>query len=493
MNEHRRIRELAANALDFIPPADDRRQLAAHLRDCADCRRFAAGLRADQDLARTLPSLHAPDRVRAAVVAATSRPAQRLGVEHLLPAIGAAVIVLALLAGLGWLNRARMQGPGQLAPRTWLPLGDVPALSGGLVIDVVNGGGQLVAVGGIPDPTKTGPFGDPVWGSAAVWTSADGASWQRLADDPSFAGAGAVNVAVNGDTVLVLGMQPGSLADSLGVRAWDTHAEPPTFRAWLVDAGQICAGCLPPSSGSPWQPVDIAAPEGGEAHAYFASITAGGPGFVLVGGVYSNSPSAASGLVTPVGAVVATSADGSAWSFTNPASPELAGGSMQSVAAGPSGLVAVGDTGLQPTVWTSVDGRSWVRSIGAIASPGASVRSVAAGPGGFVAVGDEAGSASSWVSADGQSWQAAPVSPALADARMIHVTWLGSEFVATGQSQDGTGIAWHSPDGRTWSRLDIASVLAGGPVQAAGEVGSRQLLFGIDPSNRLAIAVGDEP
>jgi predicted anti-sigma-YlaC factor YlaD len=493
MSEHRRIRELAANALDFTPATGERRQLAAHLRDCVDCRRFATNLRADQELARTLPSLHAPERVRAAVVAATYRPAPRFGVAHLLPAVGAAVIVLAVLAGLGWLNRTRMEGPGQLAPRTWLGLGDVPALSGGMIIDVVDSGGQLVAVGGIPDPARKGPFGDPVWGSAAVWTSADGASWQRLANDPSFTEAGAVNVAVNGSTLLVLGMQPGSLADSLGVRVWDAHAAPPTFRAWLADARQICAGCLPPSSGSPWQPVDIVAPEGGGTHAFFAAITTGGPGFVLVGGLYATSAGTTSGVVTPIGAVVATSADGSTWTFTDATSPDLAGGSMQGVAAGPSGLVAVGDTGLKPTVWTSVDGQTWVRNLESIASPGASMRSIAAGPDGFVAVGDSGGSARSWVSTDGRAWQAAPVSATLANARMIHVTRLGSEFVATGQSQDGTGVAWHSPDGRTWSRLDIASVFAGGPVQAAGEVGSRQLLFGIDPSNRLAIAVGDAP
>ena len=493
MNEHRRIQELAAIALDFTPSADERTRLEAHLRDCATCRRFAAGLQADQELARARPSRHAPAHVRQAVVAANDRPLPRFSAERLLPVFGAAVIVLAMLAGLGWLNRTRIEGPGQLTPRTWLPLGDVPTMTDAVVIDVAGNRGQLVAVGGIPNPAQRSAFGAPLWGSAAVWASNDGEAWQRLPDDPSFTGAGAVNVAVNGSTSLVLGMQPGSIDDSLGARGWDPHAEPPTFRVWLADAKQICAGCLPTSSGSPWRPVDLVAPGGGETHAYFAALTAGGPGFVLVGGLYPSTAGTVGDPVTSVGAIVATSADGSTWTFTDPVAPGLAGGFMQSVAAGPSGLVAVGEVALTPTVWTSVDAGSWTRIPGPVASAGASIRSVAAGPDGFVAVGDEQGSARSWVSADGQSWQPSPESPVLAGGRMTRVTRFGSEFVATGQSQDGAGAAWHSLDGLTWQRLDIASVFAGGPVQAAGEIGSRQLLFGIDSSNRMAVAVGDAP
>ncbi len=161
---------------------------------------------------------------------------------------------------------------------------------------------------------------------------------------------------------------------------------------------------------------------------------------------------------------------------------------MSGVAANPSGVVAVGQTGLAPTVWTSSDGLSWRRLSDAISGPGVSLRSVAAGPDGFVAVGDAGGSALSWVSSDSSSWRASAAARERADAPAF--AWLGSEFVATGEG-GGDGIAWSSADGVTWQRLDTGTIFTGAQMQGASAIGSRLVLYGADPSGGLVVAVAD--
>jgi hypothetical protein len=463
VSEHLQFQQVAARSLDFdISPADED-ELSAHLRDCAACRRFASGIRSDDELARSRSRTHSPDRVRQAVVAAASRPAPRSSVGHVLPILGAAAVAIVLLAGFAWLARPRTDGPGQLPGRSFTRLGDVPAFANGTVSDVFGTGAQLIAVGKVSDGAS------PV---AAVWMSADGLSWQRLPTDATFAGTEALNVAAHGDTLIVLG--PGHGTSSV--------------RVWLSQGQRSCASCSVPPSGHPWQAASLSFPGGRDEQPLFAAIASGGPGFVFVGAGIR----IVDGKPVPMGAIVATSPDGATWSFNDPASPEFAGGSMSGVAAGPSGVVAVGETGVAPTVWTSVDGLSWRRLSDAISGPGLSLRSVAAGPAGFVAVGDAGGSAASWVSADGSSWQASPASEALANARMLHVAWLGSEFVAIGESA-GDGIAWSSADGLTWTRLETGTTFTGAQMQVAGAIGSRLLLFGTDASGVLVAAVGEGP
>lgn len=473
MSEHLQSQQLAAWALDFDSSAADEDQLSAHLRDCAACRRFASGVRADDELARSRSRTHAPDRVRQAVLAAASRPAPRSSVGRILPVVGAAAIVIVLLAGFAWLARPRTDGPGQVPGRSFTRLGDVPAFADGTVFDVLGTGAQLIAVGKVSDAARP---------MAAVWMSADGLSWQRLPADPTFQGAEALNVAAHGATLIVLGTD-----------VWLTSAPSgPAVRVWLTHGQRSCDSCSTPPSDNPWQTASIAFPHGGDEPLYepllFAAIADGGPGFVFVGKEIRNPGNGEA----VVGAIVATSADGANWSFNDPASPEFAEGSMSGVAAGPSGVVAVGETGVAPTVWTSGDGLSWRRLPDAISGPGVSLRSVAAGAAGFVAVGDAGGSAISWASADGRTWQASQASQTLANARMLHVAWLGSEFVAIGES-GGDGIAWSSADGLTWTRLETGSIFTGVQLQVAAAIGPRLLLFGTDASGGPVVAVGDGP
>jgi len=76
MNEHERVRDLAAEyALDVLD-ALDRQFVATHIAGCDDCRRYLQELQAASSaLARSLPPLEAPPELRARIVAAaTGRP-----------------------------------------------------------------------------------------------------------------------------------------------------------------------------------------------------------------------------------------------------------------------------------------------------------------------------------------------------------------------------------------------------------------------------------
>jgi hypothetical protein len=470
MSDHRRFQMLATQALDFGSSGVEADELAAHLSGCAECRRFEAGVRADEERVRALPRTHAPDRVRGIIVAAADRPTARYGVRRLLPAVGTALIVVALLAGWGWLSRSQIAGPGHLPTRSWVRLGDVPGFANAYVSEMLGSGAQLIAVGTIMKD------GNP---SAAVWMSPNGLSWTKQPDDATFKDASAGLVAVHGDTLVVLGAGP--------LRQSGTGIGTP--RVWLTQTQRSCDSCSVPPSGNPWQQARTSFPPSGDPAIGYGAITAGGPGFVVVGTELSHP---AAGDI-PIGAAVATSADGSTWKFNQPTSPEFAGGSMRDVAAGSSGLVAVGETALAPTIWTSGDGLVWTRQSLTIPPRSASLRSVAAGPAGFVAVGDDGGSAAAWVSIDGQGWRTAPASPALANARMLRVFWLGSEFVAIGETSGGDGIAWSSSDGLSWSRFDTGSILTGVQLQTAGAIGSRYLLLGADASGQVVAAAGDVP
>jgi hypothetical protein len=89
-----------------------------------------------------------------------------------------------------------------------------------------------------------------------------------------------------------------------------------------------------------------------------------GSGLVAIGssGVQHCLPPPGEGQVCdplPIG--LWTSSDGRAWHKV-PTPAVLAGASIASVAAGPTGLVLVGDTGWdKPGIWTSTDGVAWHR------------------------------------------------------------------------------------------------------------------------------------
>jgi hypothetical protein len=121
--------------------------------------------------------------------------------------------------------------------------------------------------------------------------------------------------------------------------------------------------------------------------------------------------------------------------------------------------------------WISTDGSRWRIVASGAAERDATMNAVAAGPSGFVAVGSDgypgpnvqlAGSrgAAAWVSADGQHWTRAPAQAALEGSIMVGVIAASSGYVAWGEGipniiERVTPPVWTSTDGLTWTRSRV--------------------------------------
>jgi len=244
--------------------------------------------------------------------------------------------------------------------------GEIDAGAGGIGMESVTVGGPgFVAVGG-PDWWDTGDQ------NAVVWTSVDGVTWSRVPDDEAvFGGTGPqrmMSVTAGGPGLVAVG--------------YDEFFQDSEAVVWTsVD-------------GVTWSrvPHDEAVFGGG----YMTSVTAGGPGLVAVGTGASD---------TDGDAAVWTSVDGVTWSRV-PHDNAIFGGQgeqqMWSVTAGGPGVVVVGmegycdssecmpsPNGYVPAVWTSVDGITWSRvpHDEDVFGEANSVQSVTAGGPGLVAVG----------------------------------------------------------------------------------------------------------
>lgn len=197
---------------------------------------------------------------------------------------------------------------------------------------------------------------------------------------------------------------------------------------------------------------ELAEPGGGLG--WFNDITVGGPGLVAVGTGYVPPGEPAGGEDHAITAAVWTSPDGLTWTRV-PHDPDVFGSgilywSMDAVAVGGPGLVAVGTAGeadnpWNPAVWTSPDGLSWTL-VPPTELPGDEpMFDVVAGGPGLVAVGGR----SVWTSPDGLTWT---IGPPPFSAHLWSVTSVGSELVAV-----GSGV-WTSVDGVTWTEADLPGV-----------------------------------
>ena len=151
-----------------------------------------------------------------------------------------------------------------------------------------------------------------------------------------------------------------------------------------------------------------------------------------------------------------TSVDGRTWVRSQVELPSGASdGEITVVARGPDGLVAAGTVGLTiGTVWRSVDGRVWdVIGTGSLFDLGpcyegcARMTSIAAGPAGIVVAGYRVSAhleADVWVSLDGTAWRRvalpAPTGSGVRLAAETSVTATSSGFLAVGAvcRSDGT-------------------------------------------------------
>ncbi len=462
MSGHDRYERLAATALDFPLTEAETGELRTHLIGCASCARFASGVRTDAAAASRRPRERAPERIRSAVVRAALGDSTVTRSQLAFRAAGTAAVAVALLAGLVIYGQS-VQGPAHPGFTSFSRLPAVP-FSSGAVADVTTVGSGLLALVTV----NGGSNGGAISNSGEIWSSSDGQTWVRVASGGQFSGTTLQRAATDGSVVVVLGQDSGP---SPVWRSTDEHN-------WSRVSGQF-ATCCGPGNG-------IA----------FSAITRGPGGFTLVGTVFAPDPSGGS----VVGAVSATSADGISWELARPTDRALANGGMGGVAVGPAGLVAIGvvrSAGIPVTqpaptslaAWGSQDGRTWSLTVLDGLSTTADIRDLAANASVYVAVGRDGHNAAAWVSSDGRSWQAAPESPSLDNASMNRVIWLGSAFMAIGQTTGGDGIAWVSVDGQAWTTLDTGSIFAGAPISAVGEVGSRLVLFGTDQRGEVVGAI----
>ena len=295
------------------------------------------------------------------------------------------------------------------------------ALGAGMMTSVTVGGPGLVAVGSTP-------FGDHPE-DAAVWTSVDGITWNRIPHDEEVFGGGSMSsVTAGGPGLVAVGSGVWTSADGL---VWSRVPDDDGMfdDVWmksvtvggpgLVAVGDAGEGAAVWTSvdGIVWSrvPHDEATfggtPDGGPSMWH---VTEGEPGLVAVGIDWS-SPFDAD-------AVVWTSVDGFIWTRV-PHDEEVFGGSghqaISGVTAAGPGLVAVGverSTNMQGVIWTSVDGLTWTRVAGDESGSldAGQMNSVAVGDSGLVAVGwigrvgGPYSDAAVWTSGDGIVWTRVP-------------------------------------------------------------------------------------
>lgn len=365
--------------------------------------------------------------------------------------VGTSVFVsLAILLGACGGGAGAVSGAEGI-PITWSRLPHDESVLGGqndqVMSGVTAGGPGFVSVGWDDGLTPR---------AAAVWTSEDGTSWERVPHNVAVFGDGILmrDVVVGGPGLVAVGQAGGG------------------FRAGAV---------LTSADGLTWErvPHDEAIFEG-EDWAWMHAVAVGGPGLVAVGGAGSGERDAAAW----------TSEDGLTWTPV-PHDDAVFGGAghqeILSITAGGPGLVAVGrDIDLEhdsdAAVWTSPDGVTWTRVQNEDEVFGGEddqemVDVVAGGPG-LVAVGldwavDSPPDAAVWTSTDGLSWSRVSHDGAIFGGssyqQMLGVTAIDDGLVAVGltlgedDASAQESAVWTSPDGVSWSRLPHDGEVLGGP------------------------------
>ena len=162
-----------------------------------------------------------------------------------------------------------------------------------------------------------------------------------------------------------------------------------------------------------------------------------------------------------------TSPDGAHWQRV--AMPkDFTTGSVQTVAGGHAGFIALGDRrgGTTQAIWTSPDGRAWTsRKLPTVSSGTLALDSVASFDRGFVLVGSVLGEGEcggpahirygAWYSVDGASWTHSALPGASKDpnASLAVRRIRGHVVVTQTPFDDGPVKAWTSSDGKAWTRL----------------------------------------
>ena len=345
------------------------------------------------------------------------------------------------------------------------------------ISEVTVGGPGLVAVG----VDTTGAYGDSdSFNDAAVWVSVDGYTWTRIRDDAVFGGpeqqqissvtaggAGLVAVGAAGpyqDTIAAVWVSADGYTWTRLAHDEDVFGGPGNQRMHSVIAGGpglVAVGSE--GSGFESHPVVWVSPDGftwtrlpndedvfgGPGNQRMHSVTAGGPGLVATGSRHLSADP-----FSPAVAVVWVSADGYTWTRIAHDEDVFGGNStIGFVTAGGPGLVAGGSDGSfehpgDAIVWASADGYTWARIDDPSVFGGPhqqQIGPITVGGPGLIAAGIEHTdldhpdfSLVLWVSDDGYVWSRVAhdegVFSGPADQVASLVTW-GSTIVAAGTSK----------------------------------------------------------
>lgn len=349
----------------------------------------------------------------------------------------------------------------------WAEGGDITVSDtvGAFATSVVSGGPGLVAAG---------LAGDLHSRTAAVWTSLDGRSWDRVADE---AGVFASEDSGVGDRIIIdLLSRPEGL---VGVGAEGV-------------VGRIDGAVWTSADGTSWDRVRADALEGPGDQIMWAAAE-------FDGSVVAAGESGGFGAVW-------LSRDGMAWTkvvFDEPSA-------VYDVAFSDPYLVAVGSVDIphRPAVWLSTDGMTWSRLPGDTAGAGSGVEGageasgrmtrVVAFDGGLLAMGAMAdfdwltfADPAAWVSEDGFVWRALEVEfPDFGPGMEAAPHWVGvhdGALVAVGHGDATQPGGWAPATMMVWRSADVGATWT--IVAEADSGGWRAPLLGV--SGTSAVSLGD--
>jgi hypothetical protein len=248
-------------------------------------------------------------------------------------------------------------------------------------------------------------------GGGSVWTSTDGASWDRVrsADPRDWF----QDVTSGGPGVVAVGRPNKAWYSSDGV-TWESAKVPPVpARVYPGDDGKT-------------------------PQVYMTSVAAASNALVATGWMMFDN--------NREGPAMWVSSDGTSWrdvALDGDVFPRGCG--PDNVAGSADGFVAAGECGSgKYFVWRSADGLHW-EIVGRDAFDGKTPRLVAAGPSGWVAIGDE----TLWTSVDGESWTRVRTGSTFRGADVSDVTTWGSRLVLVGETNDGNAVWISGPQLKT--------------------------------------------
>jgi hypothetical protein len=303
----------------------------------------------------------------------------------------------------------------------------------------------FVAVG--EDTTGPGDLG------GAVWISADGSAWDKVAGNADIDGV-MYGIAAGGPGLVAVGYR-----------------------------GEGGAGVWTSTDGIIWDPVPYDAFVFGDGPEFWMhAVASADPGLVAVGEAGGDAVGEGGGF-----GAAWTSLDGITWERVD---ADFGNGPLTSVVAGePLGIVAAGSVSMQgdrdAAVWTSDDGLTWER----VDSPAFGedgdqwINAVTTGGPGLVAVGgeDSAGDgdidAAVWTSSDGHEWTRVDDggvfgSQGLQEMFGVAAGDLGLFAVGSDAGGDWDAAVWTSSNGTTWEQVvvpvspDDAGAFDAGQMQA---------------------------